>query len=347
LRKRSNRKQTAVFAVIGVVTLAGVVFAVARIVRYPVAKQGKEQRINAIIKVPYGSVVLNSGTDPDKVAMVESQTDDPDENPSMHIRYTGNSNGTQTTLRITLGSDEGMLDRPNEIARGWYSSSPNFSPVSFSAVHTDAGSFIPASALTSDAPNSDYIYSPVPTAKSDNDISRIYLTRDIPISLYAEMGFGESLLDLTGLALIGTTIQTSTSRTRIIARSPNPTPMSTFTVNAGLGECTVEGICNFNCSAFDFTGGVGYYELRFNGNLQKNLEASVSIGCGKVVLNIPPESGRVQVMYDDNLFSSFSFQGLVKRREGFYTSVGFDQSKAPVLTLRLSSGVGKMIVNYH
>jgi hypothetical protein len=68
---------------------------------------------------------------------------------------------------------------------------------------------------------------------------------------------------------------------------------------------------------------------------------------GKVAISIPPEAARVQVIYDDSYFSSFTFNGLNKRRDGYFTSVGFDQSRAPILTLRLSSGLGKMVVNYH
>jgi hypothetical protein len=52
------------------------------------------------------------------------------------------------------------------------------------------------------------------------------------------------------------------------------------------------------------------------------------------------------VFYDDGLLSSFNFSGLTKRREGYATSVGFDQSTRPILTLRLSSGLGRMSVSY-
>jgi hypothetical protein len=141
-------------------------------------------------------------------------------------------------------------------------------------------------------------------------------------------------------------IQSSASRTHITSHTQNPVAMDACTINAGLGECIVDGICNFNCKTFSFSGGIGYCELHFTGNLQRNLDATVEVGCGKVVMNVPPTAGRVQVYYEDNMFSSFACLGLNKRRDGYYTSVGFDQSLAPVLTLRLSSGVGKMVVNY-
>ena len=118
-------------------------------------------------------------------------------------------------------------------------------------------------------------------------------------------------------------------------------------INAGFGEFSMDGISDLNTDRFIFSGGVGYYSLNFNGTLTQNLDATVEVGMGKVAVNIPPEAGRVQIYYDDSYFSSFSFSGLSKRRDGYYTSGGFEQSKAPILTLHLSSGLGKMIVNYH
>ena len=322
------------------VALSGAAFAAYNVVSQSIKRDGREKRVNVILKVPYGSVGLYSGTQQGEVVKVEAQNSDPNDNPSMHLRYYYNPVGAYGLLKVTIGSDEGMLDRPREYANGTPANF-GYSLASFGTVHTDGGSYTrPMSQnLPTPSPNA-------PPTPADNDFSRIFLTRDIPVALHAELGFGESMLDLTGLLLTNTFIQTSASRTRVVLRSPNTIPMENCVINAGLGECVVDGICNFNCRTFDFSGGLGYYELHFTGNLQKNLEAKVEVGCGKVVINIPPNSARVQVTYDDNLFSSFAFQGLTKRRDGYYTSVGFDQSHAPILTLHLSTGVGKMVVNY-
>jgi hypothetical protein len=88
------------------------------------------------------------------------------------------------------------------------------------------------------------------------------------------------------------------------------------------------------------------YNLNFGGKLKKNLEANVSVGLGKLSVRVPPTSGRLQIIYDDGVFCSYNFAGIVKKRDGYATSVGFDQSNAPVLTLRITSGAGKVNVVY-
>ena len=122
--------------------------------------------------------------------------------------------------------------------------------------------------------------------------------------------------------------------------------MSGCKISAGFGEFAMDGICNLNTNRFEFSGGVGYYSLGFDGKLKQNIDATIEVGLGKVAINIPPEAGRVRVLYDDSFFSSFAFSGLTERRKGYYTSIGFEQSNAPILTLHLSSGLGKMTVNY-
>ncbi|HYM21085.1 MAG TPA: hypothetical protein VEW28_08795 [Candidatus Kapabacteria bacterium] len=331
----THKKQAAAVACIA--AFAGTAYAAMTIFQRPVSRDGRETRMNVILKVPYGSVTVSGGCPQDKAALIQTEVDDPDDQPSMVARYFYNPIGTIGTLRITLGSDEGMVQRPKELALGTWANS-GFHLASAGAIETDGG--------TIRAQNIRENLTPAPAPVTDNNISRILLNQTIPLSIYSEFGFGESLLDMTGLSVMNANIQSSASKAHIVSRSPNPVGMESCTINAGVGECIVDGICNFNCKTFSFSGGIGYCELHFTGNLQKDLSANVEVGCGKVVMNIPPTAGRVQVFYEDNLFSSFSSQGLNKRREGYYTSAGFDQSYAPVLTLRLSSGVGKMVVNY-
>ncbi len=333
-----KRHRTTILVVLSVAAISGVSLAAIGVFRIPVKFDGREKRVNVNIKAPYGAIAVYSGAPAGYAALIESQSSDPDDNPSIHARYYYNAVGAVGMLKLTVGSDEGMLTQPKEYAEGWLASNDGFSLAGYSTIHTDAGSY-----STRD------VYDPSPGAyskSSSDDISRVFLTRELPMTLSAELGFGESMLDLSGLQLQTAMIETSAAKSRIVNHYKNPIPMDHLTVNAGLGECIMDGLCNYNCTRLDFSGGIGYYELHFNGSLQRNLDAHVEVGCGKVVLSIAPDAGRVQVIYDDNIFSSYSFDGLNKRRDGYYTSVGFDQSNAPMITLRLSAGVGKVVVIY-
>jgi hypothetical protein len=299
------------------------------------------------------------------VATAESD-DEPGEGNSVRLRY-GLRNQTIGILQIGIGTDEGMID-PHQLAGVWRAHN-NLSLASLSPrVQSDLGHPAPVSVMPENAdfprpltplptpfgPRVQYyqviasdagtIIRPVMEKMSQ---TRVYITRDIPSTLNANLGFGEATLDISALPVTGASIETGASKAMILSNAPNPQPMSTCQVNAGIGECSVMGIANFNATKFVFNGGVGSYNLGFSGRLTRNMEAFISVGLGRCQIAIPPDAGRVQVFYDDGFLNSFSFSGLTKRREGYATSPGFDLSTRPILTLRLSSGLGKMSVSYH
>ena len=334
----NRKKRVVILASLGVIAASGIVFAIYKTVDYPVQRDGRETRVNVMLSVPYGSLTLVAGTTPKNVALLQMES--AEETMPFHVRYSYNPIGTTGSLRMTIGSDEGMLETNKPLAQAWKANS-NYSLASTNAIHSDYGDVSPAGGAF------DLLKPPPEISHDESDHAKVFLTRDIPVSISAQLGFGESLLDLTGLSLTSAYIETGSAKTEIKMSEHNPIPMSRCKINAGFGEFSMDGISDLNADRFDFSGGVGYYNLSFNGKLTKNLDATVEVGLGKVAINIPPEAGRVQVIYDDSFFSSFSFSGLAKRRDGYYTSVGFDQSSAPTLTLHLSSGLGKMIVNYH
>ncbi|MEI8134087.1 MAG: hypothetical protein WCH46_03285 [bacterium] len=306
-----------------------------------VDRDGREKRINVIMSVPYGALSLVAGTPTNgQVAFIQTHSSNSEPMP-LHVRYTYNSIGATSTLRMTIGSDEGMLQTHPPLAHAWKANT-RISPISGGAIHSDYGDINPPSSAF------DILSSPLPPiSHDDGELAKVFLTRDIPLSIRAQLGFGESNIDLTGLSVTCVYVETGTSKTEIHLHEKNPIPMNGCKINAGFGEFAMDGICFLNSDKFEFSGGVGYYNLNFSGKLPKDMEANVNVGLGRVSINIPPEAARVRIIYDDSYFSSFSFSGLSKRKDGTFTSVGFDQSKAPVLTLKLSSGLGKMVVNYH
>ena len=334
----NRKKRNVILASIVVIAASGVAFGIYKTVDYPVSREGRETRVNLMLSVPYGSLTLVSGTEQKNVALLRIES--AEEAMPFHVRYLYNPIGTTGSLRMTIGSDEGMLETNPPLARGWKTNS-NFSLASTNAIHSDYGDISPS-------PGTFNLMKPPPEIPHDeSDHAKVFLTKDIPVSISAQLGFGESFMDWTGLSLTAAYVETGSAKTEIRLTEHNPIPMSACKINAGFGEFSMSGISDLNADRFEFFGGVGYYSLNFNGKLTKNLNATVEVGLGKVTINIPPEAGRVQIIYDDSFFSSFSFNGLTKRRDGYFTSVGFDQSLAPILTLHLSSGLGKMIVNCH
>jgi hypothetical protein len=322
-----------------VLLCAGGVLAAAHFTRHEIKRTGTESLINVTLDAAYGSLRVMAGTAPGIVTKIETDGGEDGEDPPIKVRY--GIQGQRGNLRITLGEDAGS--KANRPLAMWHANSGFTLASASGALYSDMGGKI----LLGEEPELRYRPLPQPALATDNKYrSNVYLTTEVPLSLNADLGFGESTLDLTGLILQAASIETGASRSRILLKQPNPGLMTQCNVSAGVGEFAMEGICNLNAAQFNFSGGLGYYKLGFAGKLSRNMEATVSVGLGKCSLSIPPEAGRVEVFYDDGFFNSYKFTGLTKRKEGYATSVGFENSRAPILTLRLSSGMGNMVVSY-
>lgn len=313
-------------------TVAGAGVAVAaltQVFRHEVKRSGQEQRAVVNLSAPFGSIIVGSTTAPNTLALIETQSEE-DNAPNLQVSYvTRQSTGV---LKITVGEDEGQNMDPQ--LASVYRAQGGWNAVNYR--QTDDGRVLNMHDVRS--------YAPVRTSP-DFD-AKVFLTREIPLALGVKLGFGESLVDLTGLTLNALNIDAEASQSHVIMRSPNAGRIEVATVSAGVGEFEMDGIANLNANRFVFSGGIGMYELTFSGKLAKNMDADVTVGLGRVSIRIPPEAARVQVFYDDGLFCSFNFAGLSRRRDGYATSAGFEHSKAPILTLRLSSGMGRMDVRY-
>jgi hypothetical protein len=328
-------------SVVLLLSICGVVYAAYRLTTQEIPKSGSERSINLHLNSPYGSLKVSGGAEKSKVCRLDIQTEESESPPAMFLRYVQGSNRVGD-LRVTIGDNEGMLNSKPPLVM-WKASSPQFGLTNANYISGDNGSghsygieprFIPIEVQT-------------PSGVSGDDYkSHLHLTRDVPISFNAQLGFGTSLIDLTGIPIQQAYVETGASKVQMVMAAPNPVQMSTYSVSAGLGECAINGISNSNAARFQFDGGIGYYTLGFDGELQHNMDASVSVGLGKVTIFIPAKTARVQIFFDDNLFSAYQFDGIPQRRSGYASSVGFDRSNAPTLTLHLSSGMGKMHVIY-
>ncbi len=340
------------FALVG--AIAGV--ALERYSTIHIPRWGKEQSLVFNLDVPYGSVNLLGGSSPNDVATVETLAEDADTHNfqwSYSLR-----NKTVGVLHIGIGTDEGMNGVP-PIAMNYANS--GFSLASSPLPQSDMGSTrnegffygqlppipgtygfvvcIPGRSVSTDAGN--LVETPFPAG------TEIFLNRTLPIDLSANLGFGQSKLDLSGLPLMSAAIETGASQAFIFCNSENPEPLRTCSIRAGMGPCTFLGISNLNAYHFTFHGAVGSYHLGFEGKLLHNLDASVELGVGFCTISIPPTACRVQIFYDEGFLSSYSFSGLARQHDGYATSPGFNYSNSPILTLHLSSTAGRISVEYH
>jgi hypothetical protein len=337
-----------------VVAIGGIAAAFDHYVIFPIHRIGGERRIVFRLDAPYASVDLRSGAGPSDVATIETLTEDAEaHNPQWSYAVRNASVGI---LRIGIGTDEGMVAQP---PLAMWQTNSGFSTAAATAPEPDWDAACPPSLFSFTAPTIPYGYAwhqrmrsvstdagtvLMPEARSG---TRITLAKDLPMDFAADLGFGESSLDLSGLQITDASIETGASKAHIFCNTANPVLLRNCSVRARIGQCTFNGISNLNAQHFTFQGSVGSYHLGFEGKLTQNMDAIIDIGIGMCTLSIPPTACRVQVFYDDGFLSSFSFSGLAERRNGYWTSPGFNLSTSPILTLHLSSGAGKISVNYH
>ncbi len=337
-----------------VVAIGGIAVALDHYSIIPIHRIGGENRLVFRLDAPFGSVDLRAGAGTNDVATVETLAEQGD-NHNPQWSY-GLKNGSIGMLRIGIGTDEGMIAQP-PIAM-WETNS-GFSPAVAYAPQPDWGAACPPSFFSFSMPSipSGQGWYPqmrvvstdagtviVPQAKAS---TRITLTKDLPMDIDANLGFGESTVDLTGLPITNASIETGASRVQVCCNAMNPVALHNCRVRAGIGPCTFCGLSNLNADNLNFHGALGSYQLGFEGKLAHNMDAIVDVGIGMCSITIPATACRVQVFYEDGIFSSFSFPGLAYRRPGYESSVGFERSNSPILTLHLSSGAGKISVNYH
>jgi hypothetical protein len=310
---------------------AGVCFAMSQFFQHEIKRLGGEQRAVVQISAPFGSLVVGSTSTPGTIAYIEGHGEDGEE-PDLRTRYV--IKGTTGILNISLGDGEqGSREIQPPLASTFRANTQGF-VLTGGQRYTEDGKIVNITAPRR--------YAAAPAEYG----SRVFLTKELPLALDAEMGFGESMLDLSGLWLQDLNLETGANQARVLLRSPNPGSMNQCMVSAGVGEFTMDGIGHLNTSRYIFNGGFGVYNLNFNGKLKKNIDANISVGVGKVNIRIPPADARVQVVYEDGVLCSYTFQGLTKKRDGYATSAGFENSRAPIITLRLTSGAGRINVIY-
>jgi hypothetical protein len=342
-----------------VVAIGGIAVAFDHYTMFPIPRKGGEQHLVFRLDAPYGSVDLRAGAGPNNIATVELLNEDADPHAPQWSYSVKNGNGM---LRIGIGTDEGMIAGPPIAmwqARSGFSTAAAIAPEPDWGTTNSNGNVNHPSLFSFTMPslNSGNVWHQrmrlISTDAGNRMIpegragTRITLAKDLPIDFGADLGLGESSLDLTGLPITAASIETGASKAHIYCNAPNPLPLHRCMIRAGLGQCNFNGISNLNADQFIFHGGLGSYLLGFEGKLTHNLDAVVDMGVGICNLSIPATAGRVQVFYDDGLLTSFSCSGLVERRDGYWTSVGFDHSTSPILTLRITSVAGKISVVYH
>ncbi|MBC7541214.1 MAG: hypothetical protein H7338_00635 [Candidatus Sericytochromatia bacterium] len=127
---------------------------------------------------------------------------------------------------------------------------------------------------------------------------------------------------LGGLQLAGLNLGVGVSAPHIHFDTPNQTAMKDMIVQAGAGDCRIEGLSHTNTRHLKVDGAAGSLYLDFGGTLRRSASADIRGGVGAATLIIPPA---VPVRIDvTSGVGTLTISGL-KQEGQTYTSEGFDE----------------------
>ncbi len=176
----------------------------------------------------------------------------------------------------------------------------------------------------------------------DNE-SELRLSPNVPINLNMEIGVVKGELDLGGIQLKNCSLQAGVMKTNIDFAKPNRISMNNMKVEAGVGKLNMYNLGNSNFHHLSFDGGVGSYNLYFEGEFRQKADADIHIGMGTLNLYLPRDIG-VRIQVDKSFLTSLVIDDIYKKNDYYYN----DQWGKTVASLDISieSGVGKIAIHW-
>jgi len=179
----------------------------------------------------------------------------------------------------------------------------------------------------------------------DSDENRwdIVLSNKYESSLKLDIGACEAKIDLGGIPLRELSIEIGAASGNIDFSKPNPIRLEEFKMNAGASSLNMASIGNANFSRFNFSGGVGSFDLDFRGEYNGESEIFIEIGLGSAEIILPADVP-VRVETDGgNWLSSVDFHGDIplKIDDNEFESEGFEDAKTRII-LHLEVGLGSV-----
>lgn len=140
---------------------------------------------------------------------------------------------------------------------------------------------------------------------------RVELARAVPLDLTLEFGAAEADLDLSGLSLTRLKLESGASEARVRFDVLNPVRMSSLDIESGAASIRIDRLANANARDIRVRSGVGELEIDFGGRWTQDIDLTVDIAMGGVVLHVPSDVGiHVEI---SKVFASFAHEGLTKR----------------------------------
>jgi hypothetical protein len=170
------------------------------------------------------------------------------------------------------------------------------------------------------------------------------ITPQIPVLLKADLGACRGDLNFSELRMKDISMSTGASTVKVRFDQPNRERLRKFSIEAGISRLAFTGLGNANFDYLKFEGGVGSYRMDFSGNQYDNNRVDISVGVGKVLLELPVDVV-TKITPEDNFLSSVNIEEEYFDRltDGIYfTKKG--KGHNPDLSISIEAGLGRVDV---
>jgi hypothetical protein len=127
----------------------------------------------------------------------------------------------------------------------------------------------------------------------------VYLPRDLPLSLNAQIRKGESELELGGLSIRTARLDLEMGEHSVRVSEANPIPMEDLEVRSGMGEIKMWDVGRLGAGKITFWGKMGEVDLDLGGEILRDTKLYARMRMGEMTIGIPRNS---EVNLRDSVF---------------------------------------------
>lgn len=171
----------------------------------------------------------------------------------------------------------------------------------------------------------------------------VILSQNYPIRLDMEIGACEAEMDLGKLRLEELSMEVGATSAEINFSDPNPIRLNDIDIEAGAASLEMRNIGNANFEYFDFSGGVGSFDLDFRGKYSGESKITIELGLGSIDLILPHDVPVQIITEDSNWLSSIDFHhnNLEEIDDDVYESPNFAEAETRII-VEIEVGLGSV-----
>jgi len=181
---------------------------------------------------------------------------------------------------------------------------------------------------------------------ADDQVWKLFLSKQTSYILNLEFGIGDSFVDLSGLALERLNIQTGSANVKVgfLSGGENRSKMDTFKVKVELGTLEVRRIGRSNARHVFANVGFGDLFLDYSEGTETRCDVYASVGAGDLVIAIPTDRTPVLVKVKSSMLCQVKLASSFEEiEEDVYANEYYRPEAKNLLTFKVDGSMGNII----